>query len=297
MYLWRKTASPRWLNATKEVLEVRAQGKLVIVARPTRKWLQVEVASLSCTESRRLVEKFGGHSQKLPHDWRKQFARVHQSQRLKVGKRLIVGRTRSRDFPAAAATVGKPSLLVIPASVAFGTGEHATTAMSLRLLEQLTRHWNPDWSMVDLGTGSGILALAAKRFGAGHTLAIDNDPLAISAAKANARFHKIDGVDFRVGDLRNWRPSRKIDIVTANLFSELLTEILSKLKRCNWLILSGVLRDQEKEFLRALRYNKIGIVEVRHRGKWVAVLAAAGLPSSQRKYPKRSSSRRILRRS
>ncbi|HXO92787.1 MAG TPA: 50S ribosomal protein L11 methyltransferase, partial [Candidatus Acidoferrum sp.] len=54
-------------------------------------------------------------------------------------------------------------------------------------LEQLTRRWEPGWSLVDLGTGSGILALAAKCLGAGRVVGIDNDPMAISMAKSNAR--------------------------------------------------------------------------------------------------------------
>src|SRR5213079_2251151 len=103
--------------------------------------------------------------------------------------------------------------LIIPAGVAFGTGEHATTAMSLRLLEKLTRRWKPGWSIVDLGTGSGILALAGKRFGANRVIGIDNDPTAIATAKENARLNKIDNVDFRVTDVRRWKPPPKIDIV------------------------------------------------------------------------------------
>ncbi|HZA38361.1 MAG TPA: 50S ribosomal protein L11 methyltransferase, partial [Candidatus Baltobacteraceae bacterium] len=129
------------------------------------------------------------------------------------------------------------------------------------------------WSLVDLGTGSGILALAASLFGAGSVIAIDADPLAISTAKANARLNKIDNIHFQLGDLRQWKPAGTIDIVTANLFSELLIEILPKLKRGNWLILSGVLRAQGQDFIRALRRNRIDIVEVRYRGKWIAVLA------------------------
>ncbi len=147
--------------------------------------------------------------------------------------------------------------------------------MSLRLLEQLTRKWKNSWSLADLGTGSGILALAAKRFGARRVLAIDVDPIAISTAKANARRNGIDGVDFQLGDVRRWNSARWIDIMTANLFNELLTQILPKLKESSWLILSGVLRAQEKEFLRALRRHKIDLVEVRRRGKWIAVLAKA----------------------
>ena len=145
--------------------------------------------------------------------------------------------------------------------------------MSLRLLERLTQTWKPGWSLVDLGTGSGIFALAAARFGARRVLAIDLDPTAIATAKTNARLNKTGNVDFQVGDLRRWKPAGKIDIVTANLFSDLLIEILPKLKRSDWLILSGVLRAQEMGLVRALRRSKIDIVEVRRRGKWIAILA------------------------
>jgi ribosomal protein L11 methyltransferase len=145
--------------------------------------------------------------------------------------------------------------------------------MSLRLLERLTRKWKDGWSLADLGTGSGILALAAKRFGAGRVTGIDIDPKAISIAKANARLNKIDDVNFRLDDLRKWKPTGARDIIAANLYGELLIEVLPKLKRVTWLILSGVLRTQEAEFLRVLRRNKVEIVNVKGRGKWIAVLA------------------------
>jgi ribosomal protein L11 methyltransferase len=180
------------------------------------------------------------------------------------------------DFqPSKGFGLKKPQLLVIPASAAFGTGEHATTAMSLRLLERLTREWKNSWSLADLGTGSGILALAAERFGAGRVVGIDIDPKAISVAKANACLNKIDNVDFKLGDLRKWKARTARDIVTANLYSRLLIEILPKLRRGHWLILSGVLRMQENKLLHALRRNKIETVKVNRRGKWIAVLAKA----------------------
>ena len=127
--------------------------------------------------------------------------------------------------------------------------------------------------VVDLGTGSGILALAAACLGARRVIAIDIDPISISTAKENARRNKIDNVSFRLADVRRWRFPGKIDIVTANLFSELLVEIVPKLKRVRWLILSGILREQERDLVRALKRNKINVLEVRRRGKWVAVLA------------------------
>ncbi len=272
MYLWRKIAGSRWLGAHENILQARSGGRLAIISKPGRKRRQLEIACTSRNDSRKLVEEFGGRTEKLPRNWLQRFARLYQSKPIKVGKRLvIVGKV---DFQTPKAFVlNKPRLLVIPASAAFGTGEHATTAMSLRLLERLTREWKNSWSLADLGTGSGILALAAKRFGAGRFVGIDIDPKAISVAQANARLNKIDNVDFKLGDLRKWKSRAGRDVVAANLYSVLLIEILPKLKRSNWLILSGVLRMHENKFFHALRRNKIEIVKVNRRGKWIAVLA------------------------
>ncbi|HZR04368.1 MAG TPA: 50S ribosomal protein L11 methyltransferase [Candidatus Udaeobacter sp.] len=255
----------------------------MIISRPGRKRLQLEIACTSRTVSRKLIEEFGGRAEKWPRDWLNRLVDVGRSKPLKIGKRLLISNAVSAGGASSSArlqmiaTARSPalcvSLLVIPASAAFGTGEHATTAMSLRLLECLTRKWKGGWSLADLGTGSGILALAAKYLGAGRVIGLDIDSKAISIAKANARLNKIDNVDFRVGDLRKWKPTGGRDIVAANLYSELLIEILPKLKRCNWLILSGVLRSQEAKFLRVLRQNNIEIANVKRRGKWIAVLA------------------------
>jgi ribosomal protein L11 methyltransferase len=272
MHLWRKLAEPRWLSAYENILQARSRGRLVITSRPGRKRLQLEIACRSRNSSRKLVDEFGGRTEKWPRDWLRRFADLHKSKPLRIGKRLLISNVggilasrRSRDKSR--------SHILIPASAAFGTGEHATTAMSLRFLERLTRKWEDGWSLADLGSGSGILALAAKRFGAGRVIGIDIDPKAILNANANARLNKIENVDFRLADLRKWKPTGARDIIAANLDSELLIDVLPKLKRSHWFILSGVLRRQENEFLPALRRNKIEIAKVNRRGKWIAVLA------------------------
>jgi ribosomal protein L11 methyltransferase len=270
MYLWRKSAIPGWLNS-------KAIAGLAVIERPGRKRLQLEVCCKSATQVRRLVDEFGGHFEKLPRDWLKRFSREQESEPIKIGKRLLivrsdVGGTSVSRMRTESRHKG-PSHLVIPAGTAFGTGDHVTTAMSLRLLEEISRNFKPGWSLVDLGTGSGILALAAKRFGAGRVIAIDNDRQAIKTVKANAQMNKIDDIHFRIDDVRLWQSPQQIDIVTANLFSELLIEILPKLKCAHRLILSGILRAQERAVRRALRANKIDIVRVRRRGKWIALLA------------------------
>jgi len=250
MYLWRRSASRKWFASNQLRLRALALDQLAIIERSNRKRLQLEVAAKSRFELQKLANEFGGRIENLPRNWLKRWLR-QKTKPLTIGQRK----------------------LVIPAGAAFGTGEHATTAMSLRLLEKLTRNWNPSWSMADLGTGSGILALAAKILGARQVAGIDNDPIAISTAKQNARRNKIHGVQFRVSDAVTAKFPRNVDVVTANLFSELLIEILPRMKSARRLILSGILCSQERDLRRALARHKIDILEARRRGKWVAILA------------------------
>ena len=115
--------------------------------------------------------------------------------------------------------------------------------------------------------------MAAKCFGAGQVIGIDNDPAAISVAKSNARLNKIRDASFQLADVRKWNPAQKTDVITANLYSDLHIEILPKLRGGGWLILSGILRSQKHEFVRALQRNHLDIVDMKRRGKWMAFLA------------------------
>src|SRR5262245_24295698 len=113
MYLWRRSAVEKWLSDDETELRALAGDQLAVVERPNRKRLQLEAASTSKVQLETLKKKFGGRIQKLPKDWLKRL--LHQKTKpIRVGTKW----------------------LIIPAGAAFGTGEHATTAMSLRLLEQ-----------------------------------------------------------------------------------------------------------------------------------------------------------------
>jgi ribosomal protein L11 methyltransferase len=250
MYLWRRLASLDWWQKNERRLRDGAGDRLAIIEQPNHKRLQLEVASKSRAGLQLLAQDFGGRIQKLPRDWLKRALR-RKTKPIRVGNKK----------------------LNIPAGAAFGTGEHATTAMSLRILERLTRDWSQGWSIVDLGTGSGILALAARLLTATHVIAIDNDSVAISTAKQNARLNKICGIQFWVADVRDWKFPSDVKVITANLFSELLMEMMPKLKAARWVILSGILRAQEGDVRQALTRHKIDIIEARRRGKWVAMLA------------------------
>jgi len=271
VYLWRKRAELHWVEAHEDLLQTRAFGQLVIVRRPGRRRLELEIACRSRSDSSALLKEFGGRIEALPRNWLERFTRG-DSKAINIGKRMVVPSVGGTLVSRLSRHKGR-SHLIIPASLAFGTGQHATTAMSLRFLEELTRCWTPGWSLADLGTGSGILALAAKCFGAGRVLGIDNDPAAISVAKSNARLNKIRGATFQLGDVQKWNSVQQTDVITANLYSDLLIEMLPKLCGGGWLILSGILRSQQDELVQALHRNGIDVIRMKHRGKWVAILA------------------------
>ena len=278
MYLWQRLAALSWWAANENEVRIQGGHELAIIERPDRKRLTIEISSESCARMRQLQSRFGGQVLELKRGWLAKFSRAQKTKPLRIGKRLIItneGRaSTSRVRPEPASSLRRDrSRLVIPAGAAFGTGQHPTTAMSLRLLEQLTRSWKPGWSLIDVGTGTGILALAAKRLGAGHVTAIDIDPIACSTAHANARVNRIAGVRFHVANVLKRRLPAYVDVVAANLFSELLIQVTPKLRSARWLILSGILREQEHDVTRTLKRSGIAILKARRRGKWIAVLA------------------------
>ncbi|MFQ3671150.1 MAG: 50S ribosomal protein L11 methyltransferase, partial [Verrucomicrobiia bacterium] len=163
---------------------------------------------------------------------------------------------------------------VIPAGMAFGTGQHATTAMCLRRLAEMIRPGSKG-SMLDVGTGSGVLALAAARWG-WRSEGMDYDPEAIREARRNGRRNGLGGeVRFRVAAVEEFEPEEPVDLVVANLFASMLERSLARMR--GWvkggggMILSGILVDQEEGVRRAA--EEVGI-RIRRRwrlGKWVCL--------------------------
>jgi len=170
------------------------------------------------------------------------------------------------------------SLLLIPAGMAFGTGDHATTATCLRLLADVSAGLAGEpWEMVDLGCGSGILALAARRLGARRSLAGDFDRDAVRTTKENAQLNGIDRVTVQKLDVLRWEPRRTWQVVAANMYSGILVEIAPKLAAVTApggrLIFSGILRAQEREVVGALKAQGFRVERLVRKGKWVTGLA------------------------
>jgi len=164
---------------------------------------------------------------------------------IRVG-RLVV--TPPWDPAATARDAGGTLTVAILPSMGFGTGHHATTRLCLAALQQIDLE---GLSVLDIGTGSGVLAIAARRLGATPVLGIDDDPDAITAARDSLALNP--GVDVTLGivDLRQSH-LRPADVVTANLTGGLLVASAARLQALGRrLILSGFLTHERAEVLGA----------------------------------------------
>ncbi|MGI8957019.1 MAG: 50S ribosomal protein L11 methyltransferase [Chthoniobacterales bacterium] len=272
MMLWQKQASPAWLTANEARLEEIAGCDLAIIARPGRARSLVQVVCGQRQKAARLQRDFGGRLEALPRVWSQTMQSHSTHAPIRVGRQLEVV-----SEAAPAQQTRAKNQLIIPSAGAFGTGEHATTAMSLRLLEETTRELPSGWRLLDAGTGTGILALAARRLCAGEVIGLDNDPRAVAHARQNARLNSVSRARFIATDVLRWKTDARFEIVTANLFSELLVAALPLFRRAlrahGQLILSGILREQSAAVERALHRSSFHLRIKRRRGKWVALLA------------------------
>ena len=164
--------------------------------------------------------------------------------------------------------------IVIDPGQAFGTGSHATTRLCLELLLELTGRQPRAGALLDIGTGSGVIAIAASRLGYGPLIALDNDPLSVEAARANARANSVQ-LDVRRVDLRAQPlPQAPGAVVCANLLRPLLLELARALEqRPPALIVGGLLRGEEEVVAGAFA-AQLGLAELERRcaGEWSAML-------------------------
>ena len=200
-------------------------------------------------------------------DWSESWKRHFKP--IEIGSRLLVKPSWVKRKPRKGQAV-----VVLDPGLSFGTGNHPTTAYCLR---ELVAWRKPDirQSFWDIGTGSGILAIAAHKLGFEPVTAIDFDPEAIRCARANARKNRVRGnVRISLQDVSRMRPNsrQKHHLICANLISNLLLaereRIVSRLHRDGALVLAGILR---REFAQVCgSYEALGLRLVRSRaeGEW-----------------------------
>lgn len=263
---WVRHASSGHEDAWRERLAFLGTG-LVMHSRPGTKLLRLEAYGPDAT-LRRLRRDFGGKLERI--DALKIAARANAPRRpLRIARDLAVIDAHG-SWPA---RQPRPRILLrIAGAMAFGTGEHATTSACLRFLRTEAARLEPGWSALDVGTGSGILAIAAVKLGAARVDAFDYDERAIPAARANIRRNRCKRIELSRQNLLHWKPRRRYPLVVANVFSEILClaapQITAAVKPGGCLILSGILRTLEKETSKTFSASGFKEVAAARRGKW-----------------------------
>jgi len=185
-------------------------------------------------------------------------------------------------------------IIELDPGMAFGTGTHETTALCLRTLEQTIK---PGDQVIDVGTGSGVLAIAASKLGASQVLAIDLDPVAVSSATENVRLNglqqevtvresdllgllKSDAHEAAIRQEAGLGVSLPVDLVVANILAEILVlfvdDVYEALKPGGYYIASGIISQKEELVIEALGQAGFDVIQRNAEQDWIALTARRG---------------------
>lgn len=274
MWLWKKTIA----KSNEEEWQQRV-GNLpgaVFSEGFQAERLNIDVYTEKEEEALILEACYGGHSEQINTiDWVAATA-PENTPPLIIRNRLVISASDEpdvleqlrRQYPGRI-------ILTFPAERAFGTGNHATTSTCLRMLCDEIKGRQSEWTLTDIGCGTGVLALAGLRLGAKQAISFDFDPIAVEVAQRNInRNGGADNLELFQADVFEWTPApgQQADIVLANLFSTVLQKafprLIAAMKQDGVLIISGILNSQKDETLRAAEAAGLKVIKVVSRGKW-----------------------------
>ena len=203
-------------------------------------------------------------------DWSENWKKYYKP--FRIGTHLVVKPTWEPYAP-------EPDDLMIELDpgMAFGTGTHETTNLCMQLLE---KHLSDGMRVMDVGTGSGILAIAAAKLGAKDVLAIDIDPDAVKVARENVVLNKADGrVRVVKGDLVKGE-AMPCELAVANIVADAICMLAGPLTRHlvrgGLLICSGIIREREQDVLAAAKAAGYQVADRLEKGEWVALCLKNG---------------------
>lgn len=201
-------------------------------------------------------------------DWHRKWQRFFTTTR--VGRHIIVKPSWELFLPEEGDIV-----IEMDPGMAFGTGTHATTRMCLEYIEKLTLDGTGISSMLDVGTGSGILSIAAAKLGVPRTVCIDVDPIALSYAQKNIDKNRVtDRVAVRHVALENLEGT--FDLVVANILSDILLKLKQDLCKHladnGILILSGIMDENKKKIERKFVSRKLALVTSCSHADWACMV-------------------------
>lgn len=199
-------------------------------------------------------------------DWETAWKKYYHP--IEIGKRLAV-------VPSWEEYSSKDRVqLTLDPGMAFGTGTHETTFLCLEILDEKIKGGE---SVLDIGTGSGILAVSALLLGAKTALGIDIDPMCVRTANENAERNGVqENFIAKAGDLAS-EAAGTYDIITANIVADaikkLAPEVLTLLAKEGIFIASGIIAERGEEVIAALSQNGLNVIEKLEKNGWVALVA------------------------
>jgi len=180
-------------------------------------------------------------------------------------------------------------IIELDPGMAFGTGTHETTSLCLKTLEHYIKPGN---DVIDVGTGSGVLAIAAAKLGAKGVLAVDLDPVAVSSATENVHLNDLSSrISVKLSDLlgvikesgkeaseaESLNVTLPVDVVVANILADIILlfvdDVHAALKTGGLYIASGIITEKEQSVAEALQKAGFDIIDKRYDGIWVVIVA------------------------
>lgn len=228
----------------------------------------------SLQKALRSLQKISGHELKLlsKKEIKDEYYLENWSKYLKS---FLVGKTLKivpvvKDKVGLKPFDGRRKVVYIKPGLAFGTGSHPSTFLALELLE---KYIHPGARVLDVGTGSGVLIIAAKKLGAGKAVAIDRDRLALENAVYNSKLNQIGKVFFYQLSISEWKDFA-FDLVLANLNAGEIVKNFSIWKRfyLATIVFSGILRSEVNTVESLLSSSKFVRLEKKEKEDWIALV-------------------------
>lgn len=230
-------------EAQRDALEAEVNAQLAAIDAHAE-WQETRIADEDWAES-----------------WKEHYDVLHYGQRIQVVPEWL-----EPDYP-------EDIVIRIEPGMAFGTGEHETTSLCMNWLEELV---TPDMTVFDVGTGSGILAIAARALGAGRVDAMDYDQVAVWAAVQNAARNNASIMIYKSDLLKDC--VGRADLIIANIVADVILRLIPELRdhlhAGGRFLCSGVLLERAADVRAALEAAGFTIEEERQDGEWCAILAA-----------------------
>ncbi len=280
MFVWSKTISASQEEYFEDRFLGMAQTNAVITKLSDAKKLRVEVYLEKKNSAKDLINEFGGKVEKIK---KRNWARINAPSKrplIKIRDQILVSDNPNlRSLKSLKKKYPNKKIIAIPAALAFGTGDHATTSTCLRIIVDISKKYlkeKTDWSFCDIGTGTGILAITAKLMGANRVEGFDFDPEAITIAKRNIDINSVDDIQIYEKDVFQWLPSERKswNIIAANIFANVLNPNLEKIwsavSNDGHLVISGILNEHHKSVIETSKSNGMPTPNIHTKGKWVS---------------------------